>query len=64
MGRVACGLLGYPPWETVFDAGRRRAFTDQARAAYDDQVADYRQNVLTGFQQVEDNLAAVENSGK
>jgi NodT family efflux transporter outer membrane factor (OMF) lipoprotein len=44
---------------TVFDVGRRRALTDQARAAYDFQVASYRQNVLTGFQQVEDNLAAV-----
>src|SRR6202022_468524 len=44
---------------TVFDAGRRRAFTDEARAAYDSQVAAYRENVLTGFQQVEDSLAAV-----
>jgi NodT family efflux transporter outer membrane factor (OMF) lipoprotein len=52
---------------TVFDVGRRRAFTDQARAAYDSQVADYRQTVLNGFQQVEDNLAAVrilENEAK
>jgi NodT family efflux transporter outer membrane factor (OMF) lipoprotein len=44
---------------TVFDVGRRRSLTDQALAAYDYQVAAYRQNVLTGFQQVEDNLAAV-----
>jgi NodT family efflux transporter outer membrane factor (OMF) lipoprotein len=44
---------------TVFDVGRRRALTDQALAAYDYQVAAYRENVLTGFQQVEDNLAAV-----
>src|SRR5947209_2556681 len=44
---------------TIFDVGRRRALTDQARAAYDFPVAAYRENVLTGFQQVEDNLAAV-----
>jgi len=44
---------------TVFDVGRRRALNDQARAAYDSQVANYRESVLTAFQQVEDNLAAV-----
>lgn len=44
---------------TVFDAGRRRSVTDEALAAYDYQVAAYRENVLTGFRQVEDNLAAV-----
>jgi NodT family efflux transporter outer membrane factor (OMF) lipoprotein len=52
---------------TVFDVGRRRALADQAIAAYDYQVAAYRENVLTGFQQVEDNLAAVrilENEAK
>ncbi|MGZ3538264.1 MAG: efflux transporter outer membrane subunit [Thermodesulfobacteriota bacterium] len=45
--------------ETVFDGGLRRAQTTQARAAYDANVALYRQTVLTGFQEVEDNLAAL-----
>ncbi len=45
--------------ETVFDGGFRRAQTDEARAAYDATVASYRQTVLTGFQEVEDNLAAL-----
>ena len=39
--------------------GRRRAASDQAVAAYDQTVANYRQTVLTGFQQVEDNVAAL-----
>jgi NodT family efflux transporter outer membrane factor (OMF) lipoprotein len=45
--------------ETVFDGGLRRAQTDFARAAYDATVANYRQTVLTAFQGVEDNLAAL-----
>ncbi len=45
--------------ETLFDGGLRRAQTEQACAAYDASVANYRQTVLTGFQQVEDNLAAL-----
>jgi NodT family efflux transporter outer membrane factor (OMF) lipoprotein len=43
----------------IFDAGRRRANLDQAIASYDQTVANYRETVLTGFQQVEDNLAAL-----
>jgi NodT family efflux transporter outer membrane factor (OMF) lipoprotein len=45
--------------ETLYDAGRRHAYTDQAWAAYDANVAAYRQNVLTAFQEVEDNLAGL-----
>jgi NodT family efflux transporter outer membrane factor (OMF) lipoprotein len=43
----------------LFDAGRRRANMDQAIAFYDETVANYRETVLTGFQQVEDNVAAL-----
>ena len=43
----------------MFDGGFRRAQSDEARAAYDANVASYRQIVLTGFQEVEDNLAAL-----
>jgi NodT family efflux transporter outer membrane factor (OMF) lipoprotein len=45
--------------EVLFDGGLRRAQTAQARAAYDAQVAAYRQTVLTGFQEVEDSLVAL-----
>ena len=51
--------LGPAISETLFDGGLRRAQTEQARAAYDGTVAAYRQTVLTGFQEVEDNLAAL-----
>jgi NodT family efflux transporter outer membrane factor (OMF) lipoprotein len=45
--------------QTLFDGGLRRAQTAQSIAAYDANVAVYRQTVLAGFQQVEDNLAAL-----
>jgi NodT family efflux transporter outer membrane factor (OMF) lipoprotein len=51
--------LGASAIETLFDAGRRHALTDQARDAYEGQVANYRQSVLNAFQEVEDNLAAL-----
>jgi len=44
--------------EVVFDVGGRAAREERANAAYDQSVANYRQTVLTAFQQVEDNLAA------
>lgn len=51
--------LGADLAQTIFDAGLRRARTAQAVAVYDETVAAYRQTVLTGFQEVEDNLAAL-----
>ena len=51
--------LGPALAQTVFDAGLRRAQTAQAMATYDENVANYRQTALTGFQEVEDNLAAL-----
>jgi NodT family efflux transporter outer membrane factor (OMF) lipoprotein len=45
--------------QTIFDGGRRRATKNITVAQYDLTVANYRQTVLTAFQQVEDNLAAL-----
>jgi NodT family efflux transporter outer membrane factor (OMF) lipoprotein len=56
MGRF--WLAGVSASQTLFDGGLRGANVDQSRAAYDATVAAYRQTVLTGFQEVEDNLAA------
>ena len=52
--------MGASALVTVFDVGRRRAVTDEAIQGYDYAVASYRQTVLAGFQQVEDNLAALQ----
>jgi NodT family efflux transporter outer membrane factor (OMF) lipoprotein len=49
--------VGGSALQTVFDAGRRRAISDQAKAAYDGTVASYQQTVLTAFQEVEDSLS-------
>ena len=58
-GPSALWGLGGSALETLFDAGRRHAITQQARDAYDVQVANYRQTVLVAFQEVEDNLVAL-----
>ena len=44
---------------TLFDGGRRRALNEQAQAVYDEKVANYRGTVLTAYQEVEDNIAAL-----
>jgi len=51
--------LGPSLAQMIFDAGLRRATVRQFQASYDQTVANYRQAVLAGFQQVEDNLAAL-----
>jgi NodT family efflux transporter outer membrane factor (OMF) lipoprotein len=56
-GPSALWSVGASALETVFDAGRRRAISDQAKAAYDGTVASYQQAVLRAFQEVEDYLS-------
>ena len=51
--------LGASLAQAIFDAGLRTAQKEQAIASYDQAVATYRSTVLTGFQEVEDNLAAL-----
>jgi outer membrane protein TolC len=50
--------------ETVFDAGRRRAQVEIAQAAYDADIATYRQTALSAFQEVEDNLSTLRILGQ
>jgi NodT family efflux transporter outer membrane factor (OMF) lipoprotein len=56
--------LGAAAAQTIFQGGALVAQTDAARATYDANVASYRQTVLTGFQEVEDNLAALRILGE
>jgi len=51
--------IGASATQTLFDGGLIGAQVDAARAAYWETVANYRQTVLTAFQQVEDELAAI-----
>jgi NodT family efflux transporter outer membrane factor (OMF) lipoprotein len=51
--------LGAGMSQVVFEGGARRAQVSMTEAQYDATVANYRQTVLTAFQQVEDNLAAL-----
>jgi NodT family efflux transporter outer membrane factor (OMF) lipoprotein len=45
--------------QTLFNGGLTRAQVEAARQTYNASVATYRQTVLTAFQQVEDELAAI-----
>ena len=51
--------LGPTIAQTIFDAGKIHGQVQEAKASYNSAVATYRQTVLTAFQQVEDNLAAL-----
>jgi NodT family efflux transporter outer membrane factor (OMF) lipoprotein len=51
--------LGGSAAETIFDGGYRNAEVAVAKAAYDSTLANYRGTVLSAFQQVEDELAAL-----
>lgn len=52
--------LGPSLAQTLFDGGLRSAQVEEARASWDESVATYRQTVLTAFQQVEDELSALQ----
>jgi multidrug efflux system outer membrane protein len=49
--------LGADALQPIFEGGRNRANLAAAGAAYDQSVANYRQSVLTAFQQVEDGIS-------
>jgi NodT family efflux transporter outer membrane factor (OMF) lipoprotein len=51
--------LGGQAVELLFDAGQRRALTDQARHNYEAQAAAYRNTVFLAFNDVEDQLSGL-----
>jgi outer membrane protein TolC len=58
-GPSAIWSVGATSLQILFDAGKRAAATDEARGAYEESIASYRQTVLGAFQEVEDDLAAL-----
>jgi NodT family efflux transporter outer membrane factor (OMF) lipoprotein len=58
-GPSALWSLGAQATELLFDAGQRRALTDQARQQYEAQASAYRNTVIQAFQDVEDNLSTL-----
>ena len=55
--RVCSGLSGADALEPLIQGGRNRANLAATRAAYEQAVANYRQSVLTAFQEVEDGIS-------
>ncbi|WP_213779782.1 efflux transporter outer membrane subunit [Caballeronia sp. dw_276] len=53
LGPLAGTALNIP----IFDGGRRKGNLANARAVYEEDVANYRQQVLVAFREVEDNLS-------
>jgi len=58
-GKYSAWSLGVDGALTLLDFGARSSKVDESRAAYEQTVAQYRQTVLTAFQQTEDELAAI-----
>jgi NodT family efflux transporter outer membrane factor (OMF) lipoprotein len=58
-GPSALWSLGAQATELLFDAGQRRALTDQARQQYEAQASGYRNTVIQAFKDVEDNLSTL-----
>ncbi|SHI34993.1 efflux transporter outer membrane subunit [Pollutimonas bauzanensis] len=55
LGPLVGTMLSLP----IFDGGQRQAGLDRARAKYEEDVAIYRQTVLSAFREVEDNLSSL-----
>ena len=51
--------LGGDLLQPIFNGGRNRANLAATRSAYDESVANYRESVLTAFQEVEDGLSGL-----
>jgi NodT family efflux transporter outer membrane factor (OMF) lipoprotein len=56
-GPSALWSLGGQAAQLLFDAGQRRAVTDQARHTFEAQSSTYRATVLAAFNEVEDKLS-------
>lgn len=57
----AVWAIGADIFEPLFTGGRNRANLQLARTTYDESIANYRQQVLLAFQQVEDSLSSLQN---